>query len=183
MAHRTAQLNEYGWLLLARRVIDEGWTVPTAARVQGVSRATGYTWVGRYRTDGLPGLSDRSSRPRRSPNRQGRAVPRDARTRVGLRAPVPLERRTPGALAGLHRLLQSAPPTYLARRTLTHGCRQPCPWRWTARRRAPRTYIRSGAEIPSRPSAEASVTRAASARARRARERSGSDSSITRASR
>ena len=69
MAHRTARLNEYGRLLLATRVIEEGWTVRTAARAQGVSPATGYKWVARYRTDGLPGLADRSSRPHRSPNR------------------------------------------------------------------------------------------------------------------
>lgn len=73
MAHRTARLNEYGRLLLARRVIDEGWTVPTAARAQGVSRATGYKWVRRYRTEGLPGLADRSSRPHRSPYRTSAA--------------------------------------------------------------------------------------------------------------
>jgi transcriptional regulator of acetoin/glycerol metabolism len=47
VAHRTARLNEYGRLLLATRVIDEGWTVSTAADAQGVSRATGHKWVRR----------------------------------------------------------------------------------------------------------------------------------------
>jgi transposase InsO family protein len=69
VAHRTARLNEYGRQLLATRVIDEGWTVSTAADAQGVSRATGHKWVRRYRTEGLPGLADRSSRPHRSPRR------------------------------------------------------------------------------------------------------------------
>ena len=69
MAHRTARLNEYGRLLLATRVIVEGWSVSTAARAQGVSRATGYKWVRRYRSEGVAGLADRSSRPRRSPRR------------------------------------------------------------------------------------------------------------------
>ena len=69
MAHRTARLNEYGRLLLARRVAEEGWTVATAARAQGVSRATGHKWVRRYRLEGLPGLADRSSRPHASPAR------------------------------------------------------------------------------------------------------------------
>jgi transposase InsO family protein len=69
VAHRTARLNEYGRLLLATRVIVEGWTVPTAARAQGVSRATGYKWVRRYRAEGAAGLADRSSRPHRSPRR------------------------------------------------------------------------------------------------------------------
>ena len=74
MAHRTARLNEYGRLLLATRVIAEGWTVPTAARAQGVSRATGYKWVRRYRTEGLPGLADRSSRPNRMPRQTSPAT-------------------------------------------------------------------------------------------------------------
>lgn len=78
MAHRTARLNEYGRLLLATRVIIEGWTVPTAARAQGVSRATGYKWVGRYRAEGVAGLADRSSRPRQSPTR----TPADAVERI-----------------------------------------------------------------------------------------------------
>ena len=69
MAHRTARLNEYGRQLLATRVIVEGWTVPTAARAQGVSRATGYKWVRRFRSEGIAGLADRSSRPHRSPRR------------------------------------------------------------------------------------------------------------------
>jgi transposase InsO family protein len=34
----------------------------------GVSRATAYKWLGRYRTQGRGGLADRSSRPRRCPH-------------------------------------------------------------------------------------------------------------------
>ncbi len=41
----------------------------TAARAQGVSRATGYKWVRRYRPRGSPGSPDRSSRPHHSPSR------------------------------------------------------------------------------------------------------------------
>ena len=73
MAHRTARLNEYGRQLLATRVIVEGWTVPTAARAQGVSPATGYKWVSRFRAEGIEGLADRSSRPHRSPRRTASA--------------------------------------------------------------------------------------------------------------
>jgi transposase InsO family protein len=69
VAHRTARLNEYGRLLLATRVIEDGWTVSTAADAQGVSRATGHKWVRRYRAEGVEGLADRSSRPHRSPRR------------------------------------------------------------------------------------------------------------------
>jgi transposase InsO family protein len=67
VAHRTAQLNERGRRLLAERVIHGGWSVATAAQAQGISRATGYKWVRRYRAEGLAGLADRSSRPHRSP--------------------------------------------------------------------------------------------------------------------
>ena len=67
MAHRTARLNLFGRELLVSRVLIEGWTVSTAARAQGISRATGYKWVRRFRTEGRAGLADRSSRPRRSP--------------------------------------------------------------------------------------------------------------------
>jgi transposase InsO family protein len=67
VAHRTARLNEYGRQLLVQRILVEGWTVPTAARAQGVSRATGYKWVRRFRTEGVSGLADRTSRPHRSP--------------------------------------------------------------------------------------------------------------------
>jgi transposase InsO family protein len=49
------------------RVLDEGWSVSIAAEAMGISRATGYKWVRRYRTEGVAGLTDRSSRPHRSP--------------------------------------------------------------------------------------------------------------------
>ncbi len=39
-----------------RRVLVEGWSVPTAARAQGVSRATGYKWITRFRAEGRAGL-------------------------------------------------------------------------------------------------------------------------------
>jgi len=38
VAHRTARLNEYGRQLLVQRIVIEGWTVPTAAKAQGISR-------------------------------------------------------------------------------------------------------------------------------------------------
>jgi transposase InsO family protein len=40
----------------------------------GISRATAYKWVRRYRAEGEPGLLDRSSRPHRSPRRLPDAV-------------------------------------------------------------------------------------------------------------
>jgi transposase InsO family protein len=68
VAHRTARLNPFGRQLLIDRVLDQGWTVATAAEAQGISRATGHKWVRRYRLEGPAGLLDRSSRPRRSPH-------------------------------------------------------------------------------------------------------------------
>ncbi|MEX2134734.1 MAG: IS481 family transposase, partial [Acidimicrobiia bacterium] len=60
--------------LLVKRVIVDGWPVASVAEQLGISRATGYKWVRRYRADGLPGLEDRSSRPHRSPRRSSDEV-------------------------------------------------------------------------------------------------------------
>lgn len=65
MAHRNARLNVFGRELLCRRIEEQGWTVTAAARAAGVSRTTAAKWVARYRREGLAGLADRSSRPRR----------------------------------------------------------------------------------------------------------------------
>lgn len=73
MAHRTARLNAHGRKLLVTRVLAQGWTVATAAEAQGISRATGHKWVRRYRLEGSAGLTDRSSRPYRSPQQTSEA--------------------------------------------------------------------------------------------------------------
>jgi transposase len=72
MAHRNARLTEFGRLLLVQRITELDWPVPVAAEALGVSRATCYKWLGRWRTDGLAGLQDRPSRPRRRPPCAGR---------------------------------------------------------------------------------------------------------------
>jgi transposase len=69
VAHPSARLSVFGRQLLVKRVVGDGWPVATVAEQFGISRATGYKWVRRYRAEGLPGLEDRSSRPRRSPRR------------------------------------------------------------------------------------------------------------------
>jgi transposase InsO family protein len=68
MAHRNARLTEFGRLLLVQRILELGWPPAQAAESLGVSRATAYKWVGRYRTEGPAGLADRSSRPHRCPH-------------------------------------------------------------------------------------------------------------------
>lgn len=67
MLHRTARLTPYGRQLLVERVLIEGWPAATAAEMLGVSRATAYKWLRRYRAEGAAGLADRSSRARRQP--------------------------------------------------------------------------------------------------------------------
>jgi transposase InsO family protein len=69
MLHGNAALSWQGRRRLARRVLVEGWTVSAAAAAFGVSVRCARKWVGRYRTEGEAGLSDRSSAPRRVANR------------------------------------------------------------------------------------------------------------------
>ena len=67
MAHPRTKLTVFGRQLLVIRVDTLGWPVAHAAAMQGISRATAYKWLRRYRSDGEAGLLDRSSRPHRSP--------------------------------------------------------------------------------------------------------------------
>ena len=66
--HANAALSWGGRRELARRVVDEGWTVRAAAEAAGVSVRCAGKWAGRYRSGDLE-LCDRSSAPRRVANR------------------------------------------------------------------------------------------------------------------
>jgi transposase InsO family protein len=68
MAHRNARLTVHGRTVLVERV-RSGRPVAHVAAELGVSRATGYKWWARWRTEGPAGLVDRSSRARRIPAR------------------------------------------------------------------------------------------------------------------
>jgi transposase InsO family protein len=68
MAHRNARLTEFGRLLLVQRITELGWPPAQAAESLGVSRATAYKWLGRYRAQGRAGLADRPSRPHHCPH-------------------------------------------------------------------------------------------------------------------
>ena len=68
MAHRNARLTHFGRLLLVQRITELGWPAALAAESLGVSRATAYKWLARYRAHGQAGLADRSSRPHRCPH-------------------------------------------------------------------------------------------------------------------
>ena len=69
MSHRNSPLSELGRLRLARCVVEEGWPLRRAAERFQVAVTTAARWAGRYRALGAAGMADRSSRPRRSPNR------------------------------------------------------------------------------------------------------------------
>jgi transposase InsO family protein len=66
--HANAALSWSGRRELARRVVDEGWTLAAAAEAAGVSVRCARKWANRYRA-GDRVLHDRSSAPRRIANR------------------------------------------------------------------------------------------------------------------
>lgn len=74
MTHANALLTPKGRLRLAKTVVDDGWTLARAAERHQVSRATAKKWADRYRA-GLP-MTDRSSRPKRTPTRLDRRTER-----------------------------------------------------------------------------------------------------------
>ncbi|WP_191412384.1 IS481 family transposase [Salinibacterium sp. ZJ70] len=67
MTHANAPLAPEGRLRLARLIIEQGWSVRRAAERFQCSPATAAKWAARYRA-GIP-MTDRSSRPHRSPSR------------------------------------------------------------------------------------------------------------------
>jgi transposase len=67
--HANAALSWSGRRRLCELVVVEGWTVAAAAAALGVSVRCARKWVGRYRLEGVAGLCDRSSAPRRVANR------------------------------------------------------------------------------------------------------------------
>lgn len=129
MAHRRARLTVFGRQLLVARV-QAGWPAAHVAEQLGVSRATAYKWVHRYRAEGETGLLDRSSRPHRSPRHLGAAAEAEilaarARWRYGPDRLGPLLGRSPSTVHrvlvrhGLSRLrdadrVTSAPVRYVA---------------------------------------------------------------------
>jgi len=63
VVHGNAVLSWRGRRQLARRVIEQGWTLRAAAEAAGVSVRCARKWVDRYRREGEQGLFDRSSAP------------------------------------------------------------------------------------------------------------------------
>jgi transposase InsO family protein len=56
------------------RASQEQASLTDLCREFGISRPTGYLWLGRYRERGVEGVCDRSRRPRQVPRRTGSAV-------------------------------------------------------------------------------------------------------------
>ncbi len=67
--HANAPLGPKGRQVMVLRVVEQEWSVTQAALAAGVSDRTCCKWLGRYRSEGLSGLLDRSSAPRRIPHR------------------------------------------------------------------------------------------------------------------
>jgi transposase InsO family protein len=71
--HHRARHTPLGRSLVVRRVVEDGWTFAQAAAGAGVSKSTVWEWVRRWRAatpaeqESLACLTERSSRPRRSP--------------------------------------------------------------------------------------------------------------------
>jgi transposase len=69
VSHADALLTPRARLRLARLVVESGWTYSAAAKMFMVWARTAAKWADRYRTEGLAGMVDRSSRPHRSPDK------------------------------------------------------------------------------------------------------------------
>lgn len=67
MAHRNARLTLHGRRLLIARVVTDRRPVAHVVKELGVSRATGYKWLARWRAEGDAGLHDRPSTAHRIP--------------------------------------------------------------------------------------------------------------------
>ncbi len=123
--HKNAPLTPAGREILVRRVLDDGHTPKAVATAFGVCLGTVCKWVGRFRAEGVASLQDRSSRPRRSPQRtpaplaeQIAALRRQRRTGAEIAAAVGRSKATVFrilARLGMNRL-KSLEPTEPVRR-------------------------------------------------------------------
>jgi len=63
--HKNARMTPFGRERAVKQVVGQAYTPAAAAAAAGVSVRTIYKWVSRYRQEGVAGLADRASRPRR----------------------------------------------------------------------------------------------------------------------
>jgi hypothetical protein len=76
VVHGNAPLTEIGRLRLARCIVEDNWPIARAAERFQVSRPTATRWAERYRQEGPAGMTDRCSRPKRSPRRTPQPIVR-----------------------------------------------------------------------------------------------------------
>lgn len=69
MSHPNATLTPKGHTLLARCIVEDGWSLHRAAERFQVSTGTANRWATRYREHGKAGMHNRSSQPHTSPHR------------------------------------------------------------------------------------------------------------------
>ena len=67
--HKHARLTACGREILVRRIVEAGQSPRQVAEAFGLSATTVRKWLTRFRTEGVAGLADRSSRPHHSPRR------------------------------------------------------------------------------------------------------------------
>src|SRR3954449_2937901 len=67
--HANAALSLRQRQRMVSRVLEQGWSLSSAAAAAEVSERTCSKWVARYRAEGRAGLHDRSSAPARIPHR------------------------------------------------------------------------------------------------------------------
>lgn len=75
MSHANARTNLFARRLIVERVAA-GWPPAHVAEQLGISRSTVYKWLRRYEQGGEAALADRSSRPKRMPQRTPEGVER-----------------------------------------------------------------------------------------------------------
>jgi transposase len=71
--HANAALSLNQRRRLARRVVDDGWSLVEAAKAAETSERTARKWACRYRAEGEQGLLDRPSTPARCPTARRRS--------------------------------------------------------------------------------------------------------------
>jgi hypothetical protein len=130
--HANAALSWSGRRELARRVVEQGWTLTAAAEAAGVSVRCARKWVNRYR-GGDRVLLDRSSAPRRVANR----------TPAERVAAIVRLRRLRMTAAEIAETLQMPLSTVSGILTLAASCQQAC----LALQRAARTGRTAGRKL------------------------------------
>ena len=107
--HQNARLTFRSREALAKKIMIERLTVYAAAAAFTVSRKTAAKWVRRYRTLGLPGLRDRSSRPLHSSRRtSSELIAQVVTLRRELRPAYQIAQATHLSPATISRILQRA---------------------------------------------------------------------------